>query len=153
MKIWLGNVVEFVNCVISKYDFREGNIGKSSFKNSVLYSWGGWGPSSSGVAYNCIGIGYSEMFVNIPNTTNSLKSFSEVFKTYTGTYNDDETFELTDDAKTTLKGIDGTQVGIYGGVMPFSSTPTNPQITKCNVAAKSTADGKLSVDITVGGAE
>ncbi|MBQ8463977.1 MAG: hypothetical protein IJ544_07685 [Prevotella sp.] len=94
------------------------------------------------------------MFNNIPNTTNSLKKYAEVFKTLTGTtYNDSETFELTDEASTTLLGIDGTQVGIYGGNMPFDSTPSNPQITKCNVAAKSTADGKLSVDITVNGAE
>ena len=147
------NNFEFVNCIIYKYDYRDYNIGKSSFKNSVLYSNGGYGLSSSAVAYNCVGIGWNPMFDNIPNTTNSIKTFQQVFKTYTGTYNDDESFELTDDAKTTLKGIDGTQIGIYGGNMPFSTTPTNPQITKCNVAAKSTADGKLSVDITVSGAE
>ena len=148
----LGNF-EFVNCVIKKYDYRENNVGKSSFKNSVLYSNSGYGLSSSAVAYNCVGIGWNPMFDNIPNTTNSIKTFQEVFKTYTGTYNDDESFELTDEAKTSLLGIDGTQIGIYGGNMPFSATPTNPQITKCNVAAKSTADGKLSVDITVNGAE
>ena len=82
-----------------------------------------------------------------------VKTCEEVFKTYknndSGTFTDDETFELTDEAKTTLLGLDGTQVGIYGGNMPFSATTTNPQITRCNVAAKSTADGKLSVDITV----
>ena len=82
-----------------------------------------------------------------------MKEYTDVFKTYTGTYNDDENFELTDVAKEAYKGIGGTEVGIYGGNMPFSTTPTNPQITKCNVAAKSTADGKLSVDITVNGAE
>lgn len=144
---------EFVNCIIYKYNFGETEIGKSSFKNSFLYSNSGNGLSSSAVAYNCVGIGLSGMFIYIPNTTNSTKSFQEVFKTYTGTYNDNENFELTDEAKSTLKGIDGTQIGIYGGNMPFSTIPTNPQITKCNVAAKSTADGKLSVDITVNGAE
>ena len=144
---------EFVNCIIFKTDCTENSIGKSSFKNSILYSNNGSALSSSAVAYNCVGIGLSGMFKYIPNTTNSTKSFQEVFKTYTGTYNDNENFELTDDAKSTLKGIDGTQIGIYGGNMPFSTTPTNPQITKCNVAAKSTADGKLSVDITVNGAE
>ena len=94
------------------------------------------------------------MFNYMPNKSNAMKSYTDVFKTLTvSSYNDSENFELTDEAKTTLLGIDGTQVGIYGGNMPFDSTPTNPQITKCNVAAKSTADGKLSVDITVNGAE
>lgn len=46
-------------------------------------------------------------------------------------------------------GDDGTQVGMYGGIMPFDPTPTNPQITKFNVSSKTTADGKLSVDIEV----
>jgi hypothetical protein len=81
---------------------------------------------------------------------------SSLFKTYTGgviTSNDEETFELTDEAKTTYLGSDGTQVGIYGGSLPFDPTPSNPQITKFNVASKSTADGKLSVDIQVNTAE
>jgi hypothetical protein len=109
--------------------------------------------SGGNTVYNCVGIGSSALFYYIPNSTNVVKTFEEVFKTYTGKYNDDENFEITDEIKESIKGIDGTQVGIYGGNLPFSTTPTNPQITKCNVAAKSTADGKLSVDITVNGAE
>jgi len=143
---------EFQNCVIrGNYLY---NIDSSSFKNCVLIGNGNNDyVSSSCIAYNCIGIG-TNIFNNMPNQSNQTKSYSEVFKTLTGaSYNDSENFELTDEAKTTLLGIDGTQVGIYGGNMPFDSTPTNPQITKCNVAAKSTADGKLSVDITVNGAE
>lgn len=52
-----------------------------------------------------------------------------------------------------MKGTDGTEVGIYGGSLPYDPTPTNPQITKFNVASKTTADGKLSVDIEVKSAE
>ena len=144
---------EFQNCVIKGNNIA--SVSSSSFKNCVLI------PnhtsdyiSSSCVAYNCIGIATNDIFRNMPNQSNAKKSYTEVFKTLTGsTYSDSELFELTDEAKTSFLGIDGTQVGIYGGNMPFDSTPTNPQITKCNVAAKSTADGKLSVDITVNGAE
>ncbi len=57
-------------------------------------------------------------------------------------------YQLTDDAKKYL-GSDGTEVGIYGGSLPFDPTPTNPQIVKFNVAPKTTADGKLSIDIEV----
>lgn len=61
-------------------------------------------------------------------------------------------YRLTDEAKTFL-GTDGKEVGIYGGTLPFDTTPTNPQITKFNVSPKTTADGKLSVDIEVHGVE
>ena len=101
------------------------------------------------VSINCSG----GCFGNISNTTNQHSTFDEVFKEFTGTYNDNITFELTDEAKTKFLGTDGTQVGIYGGAMPFDPITTNPRITKCSVAAKSTADGKLSVDIEVNGAE
>ena len=85
-----------------------------------------------------------------------MTEYATLFKTYPGgplALLDSETFELTDAAKTQYLGTDGTEVGIYGGNLPFDPTPSNPQITKCNVAAKSTADGKLSVDIEVNAAE
>lgn len=46
-------------------------------------------------------------------------------------------------------GNDGTEVGIYGGAIPFDPATSLPKITKFNVASKTTADGKLSVDIEV----
>lgn len=105
-------------------------------------------------AYNCIAINCSGgCFGNISNATNAKSTYEEVFKDFTGTYTDATTFELTDEAKAAFLGTDGTQVGIYGGRMPYSPIPTNPRITKCDVAGKSTADGKLSVDIEVSGAE
>ena len=110
-------------------------------------------PTSSTV-YNCVAINsLNYAFENIPNETNLHSTYSEVFKHFTGTYKDEITFELTDEAKVKFLGLDGTQVGIYGGNIPFDPTTTNPYITKCNVAAKSTADGKLSVDIEVAGVE
>ena len=92
----------------------------------------------------------------MPNTTNvalNLREVNQFFKSGNSTYNDNEKYELPEEAQSQYLGTNGTQVGIYGGTLPFSSTPTNPQITKCNVAAKSTADGKLSVDIEVSSVE
>lgn len=150
---------EFSNCVIGKDDWT-GGINSSSIKNCVLYGWHnqeGWNKLPlDNTVYNSVACGTDAQyrFINVPNTTNKVvDDMSTLFKTFTGTYSDNELFELTDEAKATYLGLDGKEVGIYGGIMPFSTTPTNPQITKCNVAAKSTADGKLSVDITVGSAE
>ena len=109
---------------------------------------------SSMTAFNCVYVENKQFFKNMTNTTNTTNVGYGIFKSYTGgSFTDNTSFELTEEAKGKYKGIDGTEVGIFGGNMPFNATPTNPQITKCNVAAKSTADGKLSVDITVNGAE
>ena len=120
-------------------------------KNSYIYASSGY-LYSSNIAFNCVS-NNSNMFSYVPANNNKIAATSAVFKSFDGTYSDQQTFELTDTAKETYKGIDGTEIGIYGGNMPFSAVTTNPQITKCNVAAKSTADGKLSVDIEVNGGE
>ena len=146
---------EFINCCLI------GDMGRtysSSFKNCIISDndnnhW----LSSSCTAYNCVCLTANNYFRNITNSTNkSLTDYATLFKTYSGgSLNslDSESFQLTDAAKTQFLGMDGTEVGIYGGNLPFDPTPSNPQITKCNVAAKSTADGKLSVDIEVNTAE
>lgn len=140
------------NCVV----YYAGGAYSSSFVNCVL-----WGVrdndilSSSCSAYNNISVS-AEMFKFIPNKTNRIEKQEPLFKTYKGgEFNnlDSENFELTDAAKAKYLGSDGTQVGIYGGMLPYNTTPSNPQITKCKVASKSTADGKLSVDIEVKAAE
>lgn len=147
---------EFTNCYLRG---TMSYVWSSIFKNCIISdNTDYYQMSSSCNAYNCIVLTFSNnYFTNIPNTTNkSLTDYTAFFKTYTGDELDkldSETFELTDEAKTKYLGNDGTEVGIYGGILPFDPTPTNPQITKCNVAAKSTADGKLSVDIEVRAAE
>lgn len=144
---------EFQNCVLYFYP---ANVHSSTYKNCVIKTSNTAYITKTCMAYNCIGT-YSYIFDNIPNSTNTIvEDLTTVFKTYNGENLeklDSENFELTDEAKTKYLGMDGTQVGIYGGSLPFTSVPTNPQITKCNVAAKSTADGKLSVDIEVKAAE
>ena len=79
------------------------------------------------------------------------ETIKSVFKTYNGTdgFSFNELYELTDEAKVKYIGSDGTQIGIYGG-MGFDLVPSTLQITKCEVAPRSTTDGKLSVSIEVG---
>lgn len=163
--------LEFDNCFV-KFDNGSNvwvdDANNTYYKNCIIqicYS------SSSSFTYlkipsnctvtHCVGLGYSEMFNNIASKDNTnvyVSDIKNVFKTYSTTsYNtyisDPEQFELTDEAKTKYLGADGTQVGLHGGNLPYDENPTTPQITKCNVAAKSTADGKLSVDIEIKAAE
>ena len=44
-------------------------------------------------------------------------------------------------------GSDGTQVGIYGGAYPFNRIPTTPRITKSEIDDRTSAEGKLHVNI------
>ena len=145
---------EFRNCVIHNY-----TVYSSAFYNCILDSDVNDYVYSSNSAYYCVA-SYKRngngVFDDIPNSTNKVTTCEELFKTYKGgdlEKQDSEKFELTEAAKKKYIGTDGTEVGIHGGMLPFDSTPSNPQITKCNVAAKSTADGKLSVDIEVKAAE
>ena len=99
------------------------------------------------------------IFEDMNNNTNKYleegkplhETISSVFKTCPGIYDFtfNETYELTDEAKATYLGSDGTQVGLYGG-MGFDLVPSTLQITKCEVSPRSTKDGKISVSIEVG---
>ncbi len=166
-----GSNFEFDNCVVS---FTSGNIYAAQVINSYYKNCMIMGDYSSiGVNYaipysctaiNCVGCSSygaihntnNNIFYNLSskNTTNkNVAKPSNVLKTGGFNYNDSEAYELTDEAKTKYLGTDGKQIGIYGGSLPYEEDPTTPQITKCNVASKSTADGKLSVDIEVKAAE
>lgn len=100
------------------------------------------------VAYNCVAIGtttnrVSNFFTNSSNGTNKIAVISDVLSTTSWPYT------LTETAATTYLGNDGTQVGIHGGILPFDPIPDNLLVTSCNIASKTTADGKLSVEIKV----
>lgn len=62
-------------------------------------------------------------------------------------------YELIDEIKNKYTGTDGKELGIYGGSHIFSHKPMTHRITKCEVAPKTTPDGKLSVHIEVSGPE
>lgn len=146
----------FINCVIGEYN--PTSMSNSQLLNCIIYirCYNDNLPASA-IATNCLSIGFNNLFANntsnTGNTSLSSSQYASVFKDFTGTYSDSQTFELTDEAMTTYLGNDGTQVGMHGGVLPYNSTPSYPQITKMNVANKTTADGKLSVEIEVSAAE
>lgn len=136
----------FTNCAILGSLIN--NIKYSTLNNCILKGHNNSStdklPASS-FATNCvvynsyIGLG---TFTNA-SPTNKVSTMEELWA------NNGILGALTDEAKAKFLGDDGTEVGIYGGPFPFTSTTTNPQITKCNVASRSTADGKLSIDIEV----
>ena len=125
----------------------------SSISNSIICSNGSAGLTFGGSVLLTSNVGNKEEFwSNSSQTTNvTLDDLSTIIKDFTEAYNDDQAYQLTSTGAAYL-GTDGTQVGIYGGNMAYDPTPTNPQITKAKVASRSSADGKLSIELEVNGA-
>lgn len=144
-----GSPMSLTNC----YTKASPSQSNSEFKNCIIYyPYSASNSSSSSYYYNLF-IHSSNFNLNVPNNTNvKIQHTDERIKFLTEGYSDDKDYVLTDAVRALIKGTDGTEVGIHGGSLPYDPTPTNPQITKFNVAAKSTADGKLSVDIEVNSA-
>lgn len=160
-----GNSAQFLNSVVKDFDsgymsfshcvilnsYRIGN-GGNEYKSCIICFESGYEyqVSSSSSAYNNLFISdKADKLNNIPNNTNLRVPTSDERFAYLRGYNDSKDYKLTDQNRDVLKATDGGEIGIYGGSLPYSAIPTNPQITKFNVASKTTADGKLSVDIEV----
>lgn len=150
----------FVNCVVGT-GMGVTSLINCQFVNCIFYKNGYTGgvtlilPTTS-IATNCIAItpDMSSFFNGSQVNPNcGYADYSQVFKNFRGSYSDSQTFELSEEGKATYLGNDGTEVGMYGGMMPYSDIPSYPQITKMNVANKTTPDGKLSVEIEVSAAE
>lgn len=133
------------NCTLSldsKYYLQN-----STFKNCVMQSVGEIRFTSPVIMTSSIYIGDESHRNSIIDDSDFpckyLPSGTEFLKDGTITY------ELRDDLTTQWIGTDGTQVGMYGGPIPFDPRLSTPIIKKFNVSSKTSADGKLSVDIEV----
>lgn len=138
----------FIHCIVtlshgSGISFRNLNA-----YNSIISADRSSLSISKGTYFNNIIIATS--FIYSYNNTNKLyPTIGSVFENWDGTFSFDNTYTLKDSIANGFRGSDGSEVGIYGGVMPFSLKPSYMYVKKCNVANRSTADGKLSVDIEV----
>lgn len=147
----------YVSCVVRGGSY---GAGTQSFFNCDIINCTNYGKSYNNCLFvipdksilgsvttemNCYYVGPSDdFFSNMPYAPNvTLPADTPVFK------DGPDNYELLDENAATWLGADGTQVGIYGGSLPFDPTTSNPKITKFNVAPKTTADGKLSVDIEI----
>lgn len=122
---------QYNNCVIIKKGAYGDAILNHFINNSVLVGFtGANSPASLG---------------------NVVMSLSDVFENWDGVSlpTDLETYVLKSSVSDSIQGIDGTEVGIFGGFMPFDWRPSYSIIKRFNVANRTTADGKLSVDIEV----
>ncbi|MBD5307197.1 MAG: hypothetical protein HDS14_06190 [Bacteroides sp.] len=147
--VFHGNMI---NCIIGyRQHYADVFVENSVFTNSIIYCTNGsaMAPISSTAFYNCLFYGKNGNGtfdgMNQNGTNKVCNDVTTVFK-------EDGFFQLLEEYKT-FKGTDGKEVGIYGGNLGFDVTPNNPQITRFDVAPKTSVDGKLSIEIEVKGAE
>ena len=122
---------QYNNCVVIKKGTSTDTILNGAVNYSVLVGFtGSDSPASSG---------------------NVVMNLSDVFENWDGESlpTDLETYVLKSSVSDSIQGLDGTEVGIFGGFMPFDWRPSYSIIKRFNVANRTTADGKLSVDIEV----
>lgn len=114
--------------------------GGNEYKNCIFRCPRNY-PQSGESCYNNVFItDNADALNNIPNSTNLRVGTSGTHFANIKDYSDSNDYKLAEADREVLMGNDGTEIGIYGGSMPYSVVPTNPQITKFNVAAKTTAD-------------
>ena len=143
-----GKLASFVNCVINTNNGYVHLYNCCQFVNCIMYGMNGSCFPSTCSAINCVGLDANKKaFREMSLKENCSYAGMDIFQE-SNVWND-----LTDEAKAKYLGIDGTPVGKFGGMIPYNMTPSYPQITKMNVAAKTTADGKLSVEIGVSAAQ
>lgn len=85
------------------------------------------------------------------NYNNAHESYQALFVTHSHAYtwNEYNDYKLTDEAAAQYLCPDGTQVGIYGGTVPFSTTLSTPQIISKTIATETDENGMLNVRIQV----
>ena len=99
---------------------------------------------------NCIGIETGETLLFEGQTAQNIMevdSYDDVFETFDGTVSYDNIYQLKNDIATSFLGNDGTEVGVYGGMMPYCTRPNYMIIKSCNVAGRTNEENKLSVEI------
>lgn len=103
----------------------------------------------------CIGINYNVFFhpethmtgqhnynVAWPYVLFGLGNFDRDVTVFAG-------YHLVEGLDTVYVGNDGTQIGIYGGAMPFNPRVLNPSIGRINVAGQTNTEGDLPVEIEI----
>jgi len=126
------------------------NTGLTAY-NSIIVKQRGSTPTSSCSFFNCLGISVDGSYPfggGYTSECDTVSSYEEVFLYFDGNFTLESDFSLTGTAAS-LPTSDGTQVGIYGGSMPYSSRPAYQVLKRTTVAPRSNVEGKLEVEIEV----
>lgn len=131
--------------------------------NCVLRTYTGGMRFYNSQVYNCIFVapGYTDGILSETCTATNCAStgstyhkdiFDKAVKTdcqqVGGTvFKDEVDYELNDAVKESLKGNDGSEMGMYGGLQPYNPKPSYPLISSMNVSPQTNEQGNLNVEV------
>ena len=132
--------LNFYNCIFNRTPNGSNNPNRTSLPITAT-------------AYNCLSINDGYLFNGIVSGGNNqtVNSASDVFVSYRDSHITGELFELTETAKKTYIGTDGTQIGMQGGNYPYNTIVQYPVITKFHSEPQTTKEGILTIDVEVDG--
>lgn len=151
--------INFLNSIVTCG--RAGDFHPATLRNSIIITnvdrtytsgWNGYPFKSTVSLTNCYVTGphaYGDPLTECTATNTTWnQELSSIFKTLTTVdYDSEDDYALSDEAKAAFLGTDGTEIGIYGGSVPFSATVTYPRFITFDVAEKA-VDGKLAVSVS-----
>lgn len=136
------------HCVIGDFYKSYSSSYSCLFKNCIFTYYRNPLPSGCS-AINCVAVN-NNIFSGCAADNCKAVSMAELFDDQNTTYQyGDYVHPLTEEAALTYLGTDGSQVGIYGGILPFTMMPNNTIVTQCDISRKTSEDGKLKVQIEV----
>ncbi|MCM1312523.1 MAG: hypothetical protein NC206_09230 [Bacteroides sp.] len=140
------STLSFLNCYLANVHSNITAFFLNNIIGSVYYYSNGWKYEYS-LKSTCSA--YNNLFLDGKGNTDNVIQKSGNMEASSENIFVEGTRRLTEEAAGEYLGQDGTQVGQYGGTTPYSTTPTYPQIIENNIAAQSTADGILKVNLKV----
>lgn len=141
---------------VAKASANPSHLNNVTVLNSILYNNTNNTSVNAINSSNSIGIqtnnslnnGYFVAYTTLSEQNlHNYKGLNVVFENFDGSYIHGTTNLMLKGEAATLLGSDNTQIGIYGGQMPFDPRVRNPLIGKVTVAPTTTSDGRLEVDI------
>ena len=118
------------NCIVIGHNYYDGG-----------YLWH-VGLNSNSYTINCIGIG-GGIGASYKDNCWEYNNYTDVFESYNGNPNDcvSELLILKEEIASTCIGMDGSEVGIYGGTSPYTPRPSYMKVRHCTVGDRTTDDG------------
>ena len=163
--------VDAINCIIGSSNSGNGlfavdhcvmlgnyeYLWKAIITNSIFTNASSYCIDNDCVVSDCLGVEsendnrdyFADISTSDENRNQMVYGYEKVFKTFKGNADGSETYELTDEAAAKYLGSDGTQVGIYGGSMPFDPVPSSAQVKHFSVKTSEKDNGNISVTINV----
>ena len=135
--------VTATNCVLRTY------VGGIRFYNSQVFNCIFVAPnytegrlSEKCIAINCTSTGsrYAYGIFDDAVSENCPQVEGAVFK-------DEVDYELNDEMRGLLIGNDGSEMGMYGGLLPYNPTPSYPLIQSIDVDPQTDSQGKLNATV------